>query len=336
MRKGFVNSWRLRYPKANAPASHIYLGEPAATGSSVGGFSRTDLDSLYNALGYLAALDAPGGRDADFARNQSQGAWAEGLLAAYVGSHQFVKFGTSNPISPTAPGYEAVRRHHRNVELREGKRPDFLLIPKDTIDENPAVLSWNERQLTASETVALPETVTCAVEVKSSLYDFAVRETYRARDLGLSPVSITLKEEEIPGLVAWQSAAGIPIIIVQVFVDSIHACSLEKFRRAIGENRTTRRVEPKTTKATRLLRLPEGGWRIASISTSAGYRFSTTAKGEVTAPHIWPPASLFDVNISGIIDAAPRLKEEIRARRTSSGHQLGSSRCDHGASGGTR
>lgn len=289
------------------------LGDPASQGTLVDGLTPTELDGLYAAVGCLAALDAPGGRDADFARNQGQGAWAEGLLAAYAGDHRFVEFGTSNPISPSASGYATARRRHRYVELYEAKRPDFLLIPTATLAADATPLSWHERVLTTAESAALASIVTCAVEVKSSLWDFSAREAFRETHPDLPSISITLKEEELPALITWERKARVPIVIVQAFVDSMHACSLSRFLEYKRRGRTRAVMEPKTTKLTHRLHLPsDGSWGIADISTS-GFRFATTSRGVVTAPRLWPAATLINVDLSRIVAAEQRLKHDLAA-----------------------
>ena len=276
---------------------------------SVGGVGVDNLLSLFASIGPLAALDAPGGRGASFAANQGRGGWAESLLRAHAGSERFITFGLSTPIAPTAPDYETVRRGHRYILLREGKRPDLLLVPASALTANPSIASWERRPLTAADRSFLTANVLAGVEIKSSLYDWAQRERYRSTTGGrTTPVSIPIKGEEIEDLTRWQAAHGIPLMIVQVFVDSVHGCSLDYFKREITHRRARCYTEPKTTKRTCYLPLPDASRKLADIVLAAGQPpFVVADEGEVTNPRAWPRASLASVNLTKLVSGAAAL-----------------------------
>jgi hypothetical protein len=278
----------------------------------VGGTPSSDLLALFSTVGHLAVLDAPGGRGASFAANQNQGAWAESLLRAYTGSYRFVNFGLSTPVAPTAPEYEAVRRQHRYILLHEGKRPDLLLVPESTLTANSSILTWERRVLTASDRSFLTANALAGVEIKSSRYDWGQRQRYRsAPGNTANPVSIPLKDEEIPDLTRWQAENRIPIMIIQTFVDTMHGCSFDQFKDEINNGRARRNTEPKTTKATYYLPLPDATRKIADILLASGQSaFAVAAKGEVANPRAWPQASLANVNLTRIVSRAAELKAQ--------------------------
>lgn len=278
--------------------------------ASIGGVRPADLLSLFSTIGPLAVLDAPGGRGADFAANQGRGAWAESLLRGHTGPERFVNFGLSTPIPPTDRDYEAVRRRHRYILLHEGKRPDLLLVPASDLAANPAIETWDRHPLTTADRSVLAAAVLAGVEIKSSLYDWGQRQRHRAGRAGRTPpVSIPLKDEEIDDLTRWQAAQRIPVMIVQVFVDSVHGCSLDYFKRGIAQGRAYGRTEPKTTKRTWYLPLPDESRKLADIALAAGQPpFAVADAGEVTNPRTWPRASLSNVSLIRLSSTATALK----------------------------
>ncbi len=293
---------RIRFLLSVPPSGHspVYIG----------GVRSADLLSLFSTIGPLAVLDAPGGRGASFAANQGRGAWAESLLRGHAGPERFINFGLSTPISPTDPDYEAVRRWHRYILLREGKRPDLLLVPASALAANPSIATWERRPLMTADQSALAVAVLAGVEIKSSLYNWGQRERYRSTMGGrTSPVSIPLKDEEMDDLTRWQAAYRIPIMIVQVFVDSVHGCSLDYFKEEIVRGRARCYTEPKTTKRTCYLPLPDESRKLADIALAAGQPpFVIADNGEVTNPRTWPRASLSNVNLTKLSSRAAALK----------------------------
>jgi len=284
--------------------------------NSVGNMRVAELLALYNTIGHLAVLDADGGRGASFAANQGQGAWAEALLMGYAGAYRFVTFGLSTPIAPTAPNYELVRRQHRYTLLNEGKRPDLLLVPAETIEANPSIQTWEHGPQSPADRSLLLANALAGVEIKSSLFDWGRRLCYQPT-VGSKkpPVSIPLKEEEIPDLVRWQTTHRIPIMIVQVFVDSVHACSLDHFRGAIKDRRAHCYTEQKTTKTTCYLTLPDASRKLADIALATGQpQFEVADAGEVTRPGTWPQARLVEVNLAQLVDGATNLKARYAAK----------------------
>lgn len=248
--------------------------------------------------GLAGLMDANGGRGADFAQNQSQGVWAENLLSAYQGPVWFVPFGLSDPIAPTDPAYEQVRRQHRYILLIEGKRPDFLLFDASTLANHPEIFDWKNRQLTDADRTLLREHCLAGGEIKSSLQDMGKRLKLIAVDPTIRGISITVKEEEFGDLDRWQTENATPIVIVQVFVDSIYCASYLRFRKLVDEKSEHIRSwrEAKTTKYTYYLPIDTDVPKVADIALLEPFAFDPgDDRGGVKRPARWPQAELRNV-----------------------------------------
>lgn len=251
------------------------------------------LQARLNIEGPAAVLDATGGRGEDFARNQSQGFWAERLLRALTGSIRFVYFGLSDPISPLDPKYDATRRKHRYILLTEGKRPDLLVFHASIVQSNPRILQWSQAPLANEDVALLQADALAGVEIKSSLQHYGCRQRFRKKSR-VADVSITVKEEEILDLTRWEQDSTLPVVLMQVFVDSIFVMSFQKFL----SRRSHSSLEPKTAKKTRFVRVEGNARAFARIDLDEdGFTFNVGKSGAVTRPARWPVAHLSDVEM---------------------------------------
>jgi len=266
-----------------------------------------DLDCLrarFNAESIAAICDTGAGRGSDFGKNQRQGAWAERLLMGLNDSHVFVAFGPSDPTDPQRAAYGALRRQIRFILLLEGKRPDLLLLPQAELRAHPEIVEWSKRALFENEKSILQKLVTAAIEIKSSCFHFERRETYR-RMSSMPALSITIKLEELEDLRRWQSDSGVPVLLVQAFVDALFYCSLDDIERHVKEHRARVRTDPKTGKRTLFDPIDAGIPRLANIIPASGApEFKIEANGTVPRPSAWPAASLGDLRLQGMLKCA--------------------------------
>lgn len=254
--------------------------------------SAGDLQRNFLTDGASSLLDVGEGRGQDFKGRQGHGAWAEKLLFGRFGrgSTDFVlvPFGPSDDIHPGHPAYQKHRRAYREIELLEGKRPDFLLFRAEDRD----VASWlyrrrnhtvDEKARTVIETFAL-----AAVETKSSLWLYKVRRRQNRK-----PLSYTVKAEEIEPINAWIEGFGKSLLIAQSFVDEVYLISYDDF---LMRREASSRTYANTGKPT-FFAPTASSERLADIDFEPGSIVSDPA-GQVSRLCEWPQASLANVNAS--------------------------------------
>jgi len=94
----------------------------------------------------------------------------------------------------------------------------------------------------------------------------------------------------------------------------VTGCSLDFFKREIVHRRARCYTEPKTTKRTYYLSLPDESRKLADIILAAGQPpFVVADNGEVTNPGVWPRASLSNVNLTKLASGAAALKARYAA-----------------------
>ena len=175
---------------------------------------------------------------------------------------------------------------YREITILEGKRPDLLLFPDVlTPDELVQLSEWPQRILLAKDRPLLPKCV-CGIEMKSSLKHY---ETWRHSST--RALSITLKEEEILDIDFWAEKFSVPVVFTQSFVDEVYIASYAIMKRRIGMGNCFHRIDPRTRKGTYFFPLANSEVLIGKIATDLS-RLTINAKGDVSRPASWPPATL--------------------------------------------
>jgi hypothetical protein len=255
-------------------------------------------------IGALAVLDAGGGRGPDFAANQGMGAWAERLLEEGVNrpdsAYRLVRYGPTDDVIPGEGAYEDRRRQYREIEILEGKRPDFLLFPHDAA---PDVAGWDRRLLTREERTTVRRHALAGIEVKSSeMHCGAFGGAQRGTAERARALHFTVKAEEIAGIRQWQSRFGLPIVLVQALFDQMHCLAFADFMcdpaRWTRHDRTIR-------KSVYMVPLRGDSSRLARIDGGPEYRrVRWSPQGRVARPNPWPR----DARLTGLdltkLDAA--------------------------------
>jgi hypothetical protein len=281
--KGFLSGWLDSRERERA---ELLIGmltacakrkEPLRSGDFSGW--RRGVVRDFCSVGALAIFSVPGGRGADFAANHGIGEWGERLFEMSVqASSDFnaFRFGPSDGILPGNGDYATRRRLYREVEVIEGKRPDYLLFPSAAVKQP---LDFSGRRLTPEEMAFVRAHAVAGVEVKHSARHHAAYKAATGRLL-----SFALKEEEYEGMKRWQDRSGTPIILFQMFLDEVWVVSFDRFNTIKGVPRT----EPITGKRTWFAPL-EGCARISSIKGGPGYHsIPVDPEGRVGRPDVWP------------------------------------------------
>lgn len=259
------------------------------------GSSAARLRERTMRLGRLAVFDTGPARGGDFESNHSHGAWAEDLLVAAEPA-RIVPFGPSDGVKPGDPDYERKRLSYREIAVLDGKRPDLLLVAPGSLQVAPEIMGWRDRPLWRRDRGALRHVI-CAIEVKSSLHHYG-----RRRAAGKSGLSATIKDEELKPLQKWQEKFGLPVVVLQSFVDEMHVVALDVFVAAVANGRARRRVEEETGKPTWMYPLQLGSALCAELEVARS-SFTIDALGKVLKPAVWPPASI-RINLAEVEAAA--------------------------------
>lgn len=273
-----------------------------------------DLVGEYNQHGLLALFKPGPARGGDFLINQARGEWAEDsfkLGLEETGAFRAMKFGPSTAPMPGEEDYILRVANLQLIGLLEGKRPDLLVIESEAWDR----LSQSQKELAQTKDLSvmlvmndleeLVKSSTGAVEVKSSQWLALERRPD-------SPLSVTLKDEEIEVFETWIDKYRIPVAIAQVFFDSVYMRSFTDLLTAIGKGESggfpvIEEKDRKTGKPTyRIPLTEEHQCGTISLPTESRVEFLHKANAELI-PYIrfsGPPMS--DVDVSKIRRALRR------------------------------
>jgi hypothetical protein len=189
------------------------------------------------ALGFIesgvsAVLNVGSPRGGDFLDRQLQGSWAERVVENMkLRDLVIVKFGPSGAAMPGESSFKQTVRNFRLIALLEGKRPDLIAFDQATWErmtgpERELVRSWPTRPLREEDSPLLKRAL-CAIEVKNSGFHLETRKKFGGR-----PLSMPVKDEEIPDLKSW-SDAGVPVVFVLVTFDEVFCMSFRRMLAAI-------------------------------------------------------------------------------------------------------
>jgi hypothetical protein len=145
-------------------------------------------------------------------------------------------------------GYSAGRIPENLVEFEEilnekaqlesyGKRPNLLLFDEDDAKKHEQELAHLMKR-PDDEIEKLVKIAVLGLEVELSLWSMK-----RVVQAGKS-LSFTVKVEDVQPLGSWQEKYKIPIVVLQVFLDELHACPLDKIinEGTVRKDRKTRKL----------------------------------------------------------------------------------------------
>lgn len=186
-------------------------------------------------------------RGFNFYLKWSMGNWAEEIvysfcqtvLARELGVYAY-RYGYSAGRIPEGPSeLEEILQERSELE-RYGKRPNFLLFSQQFAKQRDQELSRLMRR-PDEEVGDLVKEAVLALEVEHSIWSVK-RATVR--------LSFTVKKEDVLPLNKWLQKFGVPIVVLQVFMDELHALPLEEI---VGKGKLRR--DPTTKKLTYFLQV---------------------------------------------------------------------------------
>ena len=133
---------------------------------------------------------------------------------------------------PGEEDHERTIRAFREIVLIEGKRPDLVAYELDAwnaLDQHIRETShdWPLRRLDNRENEAL-KMCCCGIEVKNSTWHYT-----RRREAGGGDLAVTVKDEELHDISAWEKKAGRPVLFMQVLFDQVYCMSFRRMLEAI-------------------------------------------------------------------------------------------------------
>lgn len=265
----------------------------------ISNFQR-DLDRLGEER-RLAIFDAGGGRGSSFRRKQGQGAWAEEIILS-IAPDRLAHYGPSSGMPPEDTDYGDWRRRCREIEVLDGKRPDLLLFKKGALEKHrDYIAEWPRRPLYPRDDAARSD-ILAGIEIKSSAISVKAYNQ-RSKKTDNRELSITIKLEEIEPFGRWSEKYGVPIILIQVFADSIYFCNMDAAIRYNDPNmRRTRSYGDKhgVKKPTLFIPINNPGVMLTSIQGIEDY-FDYSENGSVIARRGWPKVTLDAIDIESLL-----------------------------------
>ena len=167
-------------------------------------------------------------RGNDFLTRQLLGRWAEQVvLSLQLPNCKIVALGPSGAAMPGQDDYRQTVTTYGEIELLEGKRPDFVVFDSEVwerlpVDAQALTETWPTRLLDEDD-LDVVKRARFGIEVKMSAWHFGKRrerqttleeEEQNAPSEGTQPVgrlSITVKQEELSKIVAWMRQTGKPV-----------------------------------------------------------------------------------------------------------------------------
>jgi len=186
-------------------------------------------------------------RGFDFLARWSQGAWAESKVIETVNATEFlaVHYGPSRGDPVSYREFAAWKRFFEEYQLKleaRGKRPDLLLFKKDSIEvEQDRQLALRLPELNDEQCSKFVRLSKSGLEVETSLW-----KAKKALEHG-TPLSFTVKEEDMERLTQWQKAYNKSLLIVQVFYDSAYVISYNVVKQLIVEGRVKKAKKDRKT-----------------------------------------------------------------------------------------
>jgi len=183
-------------------------------------------------------------RGLDFYLKWSIGNWAEevaykfcqDVLARELNVRVYRYGYSAGRIPESLAEFEEIQKERIQLE-RYGKRPNLLLFDVQVARKYERELVQLMRQ--PDEKIEdLVKRAVLTLEVEHSIWSVK-----RAVQVG-TPLSFTVKEEDVQPLRSWLKKYEVPIVVFQVFLDELHACPLEEVvnRGELRRDRTTRKV----------------------------------------------------------------------------------------------
>jgi hypothetical protein len=188
----------------------------------------------FNEGGWKALLTVTAPRGGDFLARYDQGFWAERLTRAYLDRstrYRAIPYGTSR--NEPFTDMQSFRQHMETEFLLQAwsaggrwKRPDLLLIPRETLREEKGNDAWTPdlQHLDNEHCRLYVQEAKAAIEVETSLWQVK-RATVR--------LSFTVKQEDLEALRNWVTANKIPLFIVQVFFDCAYVLAFSTLEELI-------------------------------------------------------------------------------------------------------
>jgi len=212
-------------------------------------------------------------RGFDFLARWSQGAWAESKVIETINASEFlaVHYGPSRGDPVGYREFAAWKKFFEEYQLKletRGKRPDLLLFRKDSFEREPdRSLAQRLSDLDDEQCAKLVRLSKAGLEVETSLW-----KARKALAQG-TPLSFTVKDEDMERLTQWQGAYNKPLLIVQVFYDGAYIISYDVVKELIAQRRVKRAKKDRKT-----------GKLTYKIPLSFGSEFATLVEAPLIEP----------------------------------------------------